>query len=292
MRTKVAIALGLALLWTGVAHAYESLFAQLETQKGLSGIFPPGNARARVEDGPLLGFGQEHTVRLPDGRLRVEQVRRYSKIRNPETGAVAKLPEGWTMRTRLLISPELRMLQSDIKLDFHRSADRAFEDYKISEEREDLFEFDHIRTVANASVTQLTRTAWLKGKQIEVDTFDYPANAIPVEISGFSLAAAVSRKVEHFDFDLLLPDGSTHGINAVVHHTRDLSPYAKGYPLPGHQLHRPEDVAIVEMRLSSSIKYLLFPYRFFMVYPVSQPGRLLALWGGEPGDHVAAFRVD
>ncbi|MDD9967829.1 MAG: hypothetical protein OXR73_16455 [Myxococcales bacterium] len=284
--------MGLVLLWAGAAFAYDSLFVQLRTQNGLSKLFPSGKSRARIEDGPLLGFGTERTIVLPDGRLRIDQNRVYNKLRNPETGRVAELPEKWKMTVRLVLSPTLRLLEADTRARFHKSADKIFEDYHISEEQEDLFEVDHYRVVADRSGKHLTTTSYLRGKQTKSDTYDYPADSIPIEIAGYGLAAAIDRKVERFNFDLLLPDGSTHGIRAVVHRTRDLSRFAKGYPIPGHQLRRPKQVAVVEMRLDSPIKYMLFPHRFYFIYAAADPGRLLALWGGEPGDHMSAFRVE
>lgn len=290
---RVAVSLlVLTLLWASGAHAYDALFEQLSKRAALSDLFPTETARAKIADGPLLGHGIKHTKVLEDGRLRVEQERTYTRIRNPETGQVAKLPEPWRTRVRLMISPQLRLLSADTKLSFERSADRLFEDYRISEERPELFEHDHVRVVASERGDELIRKAMRDGRVVERERYDYPANGVPIETVGIEMAAAVYRGVRRFDFDVLLPDGSSHGVRAVVHRTRDVAAFAEGYPIARRMLEPSEKVAVVEMRLASPIKRLVYPHQFFMMYAASKPARLLGMWGGEPGEHLQAFRVD
>jgi hypothetical protein len=280
------------LLSTATALAFDSLASRLPRNAPLSAILGSGEARAEVKDGPLLGIGHERVTLLDDGRLRVERTRTYTRLRHPETGRLVKLPEPWRMHSRLTVSSGLRLRRAETRLEFHKSADDVLGDYKLSEERASLFERDRIKVVANAAATKLTRTSSLRGEVVERDSYDYPQDAIPIEVIGLSLSAAVDRRIDRFDFDLLLPGGSTHGVRSVVHRTQDASAFADGYGVPKRRLPRGEDLAVIEMRLSSPVKYMFFPHKFYIVYAASEPRRQLALWGGDPDEHLQAFRLE
>ena len=50
------------------------------------------------------------------------------------------------------------------------------------------------------------------------------------------------------------------------------------------------DLAVVDAWLASPIKYLFFPHHFYLVYAAEEPEKLLALWGGDPDEHMQAVR--
>ncbi|HKU36602.1 MAG TPA: hypothetical protein VJR89_00605, partial [Polyangiales bacterium] len=92
MRRSGWLALALCLS-ASPSHAYDSLFDRIRSDATLASVFPNSDARAQVEDGFLLGTGTESVRRLPDGRLRIERTRHYTRVRDTESGRVATLPE-------------------------------------------------------------------------------------------------------------------------------------------------------------------------------------------------------
>jgi hypothetical protein len=269
------------------AQAYDELNTRLPDGKAWSQLFEGEDARAQVKDGLLLGTGREQTKLLNDGRLRVERSKVYTRVKHPDSGAVVSLKPPWKVRSVIELSPSLRLRKSETWLDFHPEVDEA-----IRDEFERFFEWDHARTVASADGRELTHVLWKDGKAVEHERYDYEADDVPLEIVGLTVALAVQRGIAHFDFDLLIPGGSTHGVRADVHHVRTARRFAQGYRVPREHLTGDGELAVVEMRLSSPVKYLLFPHEFYMVFETKRPTRLRAMWGGDPDENLQAFRID
>jgi hypothetical protein len=189
-----------------------------------------------------------------------------------------------------LVEPTLRVVRVDTRFDFKASGDTVFRDYKLSDKYSWLFETDHtlLRSIADGRRLQLQ--SWKQGKGVKQETFDYPAGAAPLDVVGLILALAVQRGVDQFDFDLIAPDGSVHGIAAQITRTRDLRGFAQGYRVPKERLVTRAPVALVDMRLASPIKYLFFPHHFYMAFESERPDQLVMMWGGDPDTNLQAFR--
>jgi hypothetical protein len=285
---SITCALAALLSIAGAARAFESLVARLPHERR-SELFARRSASALVKDGYLIGRGQERSDVLPNGRLFVDRTRTYTRVKHPETGKVFALAEPWQVHSTLELSPSLRLIETTTDVRFHRSVDRAM-GYAFSEKFESLFKWDRAHTVANARGDTLTRTLTRAGKVVERDTYRYPNDAIPLEIVGLVLAHAVKNRVATFDYELLLPGGDRHGIASRVHRTRDLKRFAKGYPVPSSRMQASGEVAIVDMWLASPIKRVFFPHHFYLVYSSENPADLLGLWGGDPDEHLQAFK--
>jgi hypothetical protein len=272
-----------------VAGAFEPLVERLPREARRSDLFANREASAWVQDGFLIGRGHERSEVRADGRLHVARTRTYTRAKHPESGKVVTLPERWHVKSTLELSPALRLIETTTTVRFHRSIDRALA-YEFSEKFDSLFAWERAHTVANARGDELTRTLTLGRKVVERDRYDYPRNAIPLEIVGLAVAHAVKNRVPNFDFELLLPGGDRHGIHSRVHRTRDLKRFAKGYPVPIARVGSPGEVAVVDMWLASPIKRVFFPHHFYLVYSSANPADLLALWGGDPDEHLQAFK--
>ncbi len=277
------------LLCSVPGAAFESLLPRLPRGGRLSALIGDTQARAVVRDGPLLGEGVERTELLGDGTLRVTRSRTYTQARRPDSGRLVALPEPWRIRSTLLLSPSLRLLRADTTLELHRSADRALR-YPLSEKLSELFEQDRVSLRAAARGASLVRTLYLRGRRTDRSSYAYPRDAIPLDIISLVLAIAVRNRVERFDYQLLLPDGSSHGVRARVYRTRDPTPFARDYRLPVGSLRLGAELAIVDMSLASPIKHLFYPHHFYFVYASDDPAKLLALWGGDPDEPLYAFR--
>jgi hypothetical protein len=284
----IVVLLTLSLV-AGVAYAFQPLVERLPRDARRSELFANRGQRARVKDGPLIGRGHERSALAADGRLLVERTRTYLRVTHPDTGKVFELPEPWHMRSKLVLSPSLRLIETTTTLSFHRSIDRAM-GYPFSEEFDNLFEWNRVHTVASRAGDRLTRTATLDGKLVERDSYGYPRDAIPIEIVALVLAHAVKNRVTDFDFELLLPGGDRHGIASRVHRTRDVARFAKGYRVPLAQMGSAGELAVVDMWLASPIKRVFFPHHFYLVYSSENPAELVALWGGDPDKSLQAFR--
>jgi hypothetical protein len=271
------------------ARAFEALMPRLPDVARRSELFGGRDVRAQVKDGYLIGIGLEHNEVLPDGRLQITRTRTYRSVKHPETGKVYPLSEPWRMHTTLLLSPSLRLIETETRVEFHRSIDKAL-GYPFSKKFEALFAWDRARTVANRRGDKLTRTLTLGKRVVESDTYDYPNDAVPLEIVSTVLSLAVKNHVPSFDFELLLPGGATHGINARVHRTNDLKRYAKGYTVPLARVPQVGELAVIDMNLASPVKRVFFPHHFFLVYASADPADLVALWGGDPEKDLQAVR--
>lgn len=274
-----------------LARAYDSLFTRMKADASLATIFPDSVASADIQEGMLMGVGTEQLKHLPDGRLSVIRKRHYTSLRRLDTKQVARLPQPWEAQTTLLLEPNLRLIKADTRVKFDkRAGDALFPDYKLSEEHAWLFESDHMLLQAVEGGRKLQMHQYLQGKRVKQKTFDYPADAAPLEIIGLYLSAAVARGIDRFDFQLLVPGDGTHGIRAQVHRTRDLSKFAEGYRLPKARLRTDEPVAVLDMRLASPIKYLFYPHHFFMAFSEKQPDKLMMMWGGDADTNLQAIR--
>lgn len=291
VRTACAIFV-LAIGWSRPGLAYESLIDRLGAKVNLGRLFPEALARASVQDGFLLGTGSERIERLPDGALRIERTRHYTQVRHPETRKLATLPRPWEVTATLTVTPDLRLSFADTRLAFHRDGDRVFPDRALSDAHDWLFKSDRSTLRSSADGKRLTRHSYLGKQQLDSDTYDYPSEAVPLEIVGLYLAVAVARRIDQFDFQLLVPGGSTHGVRAVTHRTRDVRRLAKGYRVPSRKLVSAEPLAVVDMRLSSPIKYVFFPHHFYLAFSAQEPSKLVMLWGGDPDENLQAFRID
>lgn len=279
-------------MWAAQGHAFTSLFERVRQDATLASGLPDSDARASVEEGLLIGIGGEKIRRLPDGRLRIDRTRRYTRIRHPETGKIFNLPEPWDGTATLFVDPSLRLISSDTRFNFKRSADNVLGDYKLSEHQAWMFENDRSVLRASKDGKSLTHTGYLGGKPVKTERYDYPPSAMPLEIVGLLLAVAIERKVDQFDFELIVPGGGTHGVRAQVHRTRDLSRFAKGYRVPKQKLQTAEPVALIDMRLASPVKYVFFPHHFYLAFSEREPWKLEMLWGGDPDKNLQAFRID
>ncbi|MEY4578831.1 MAG: hypothetical protein RL701_3534 [Pseudomonadota bacterium] len=278
------------LAYAGSVWAFDGLFSHVRVDRSLAAGFQDSDTEADVQDGFLIGVGRERVRRLPDGRLSIERWRRYTAVRNADTHAVAKLPEPWSVHANVLLEPTLRVIRVDTRFDFKPSGDHVFSDTTLSEKYKWLFEADHTLLRAVDQGRRLQLQSFRQGKGVKQQTYDYPVGSAPLDVVGLVLALAVQRSVDQFDFDLIAPDGSVHGIEAKVTRTRDLRGFAKGYRVPKERLVTPAPVAMVDMRLASPIKYLFFPHHFFMAFASEQPDQLLMMWGGDPDTNLQAFR--
>jgi hypothetical protein len=282
----------LALLTAGAAAAYDSWFERVRVDAALARSFPTSESHAEVNDGFLLGTGTEVVRTQTNGNLQVERTRQYTRIRDTDTGRVATFPEPWRARSVLTVSPALRLLSADTQLFFKRSGDGVFPGSKLSERHAWLFEVDRTRLTAARDGRRLTLESYKAGKRVDSEAYDYPRDAVPLELVGMFVSIAVERRLDKFDFDLLVPGGSTHGVRAETYRTRDLTRFAKGYRVPKSRLTASEPLAVVDMRLASPVKYLFFPHHFYMAFSVREPWKLVMLWGGDPDENLQAFRLD
>jgi hypothetical protein len=285
--------LGLAwLVASGIAAAYDSWFARIRADGTLARLFPASVSRAEVSDGFLLGTGSEIIRPLPGGGLRIERTREYVRVRDTKTRRIAKFPEPWRATSSLTVSPSLRLIAADTQLFFKRSGDTVFPGSRLSERHEWLFDVDRTRITATHDGRRLISESYRGGKRVKSDSYDYPTDAIPIELVGMFLSVAVDRHLDKFDFELLLPGGSTHGVRAETHRTRDLGSFAKGYDVPKSRLIASEPLAVVDLHLASPVKHLFFPHHFYMAFSIREPWKLSMLWGGDPDENLQAFRID
>ena len=282
--------LGLCLL-ASPGRAYDSIFERIGNDPTLARIFPEDDARAEVQEGFLLGTGTESVRHLPNGGLRIERTRNYTRVRDTDSGQVAKLPEPWLARSVLTVGPNLRLVSSDTWIQFKRSGDGVLPGEKLSERHDWLFNVDRTTSRASADGKHLSYQVFQGGKRVKNETYDYPSDSVPLELIGLLLTVAVQRQLDAFDFDLVV-GSDTHGVRAQTYRTRDLRRYAKGYPLPKARLVTNEAQAVVDMRLASPIKYLFFPHHFYMAFSVKEPWKLNLLWGGDPDENLQAVRLD
>jgi hypothetical protein len=286
-RSTGALALVALCLTATAVQAHDELWTRLPKGQAWTRLFDGDDARARVKDGLLLGTGRERSKLLQDGRLRVERSKVYTRVKHPDSGAVVTLEPPWKVRSVLELSPTMRLLKSETWLDFHPQVDE-----EIRDEFERFFEWDHARSVVTGGGRELTHVLWKGGEQVERERYDYEPDDVPLEIVGLTIALAVQQGIDRFDFDLLLPGGSTHGVRSRVHRVRTARRFAAGYRVPHEHLTGDGELAVVEMRLSSPVKYLLFPHEFYMVFDAKRPTRLRAMWGGDPDENLQAFRID
>lgn len=291
-RRRRSMAIAAALL---ICAATVSVGAALEPTPAPKSIaewlFQPGEARASVREGLLLGRGYERIEHTPSGGLRVLRTKTYQRIRDPESRRVVELPEAWHVRSLLELSPDLRLRSAETVLSFHRSVDRALGRNASDDELAPLFEWNRILVAANAAGDELHASTKLGKRVIAGEHYDYPRDGVPLEIVDLVMSLAVSRHRDNFEFEFLLPDASAHGVTARVHRVTDPSPFADGYDVPSDRFRDTgREMAVVDMWLSSPIKYLFFPHHFYFMYESARPSELLAVWGGDPDEHLQAFR--
>ena len=290
MRRATWVAVALCLL-ASPGRAYESIFDRIGNDATLSRVFPESDARAEVQEGFLLGTGTERIRHLPDGQLRIERTRVYTRVRDTDTGRIVTLPEPWLGRAVVTVSPKLRLLAADTWIQFKRSGDGVLGGEKLSERYDWVFKVDHTSLRATADGKHLSYQVFLNNKRVKSENYDYPSDSVPLELVGLLLTVAVQRQLDTFDFDLLA-GSDTHGVRAQTHRTRDIRRYAQGYRLPKTRLLSNEPLAVVDMRLASPIKYMFFPHHFYMAFSVKEPWKLNLLWGGDPDENLQAVRID
>ena len=288
---RFGAALALCLL-PSPSRAYDSIFQRIGGDTTLAGLFPDSDARAEVQEGFLIGTGSEAVRHLPDGRLRIERTRHYTRVRDIESGRVANLPEAWEARSILIVSSSLRLMAADTWLHFKRSGDGVLAGEKLSERHDWLFKVDRTSLRTAPDGKHLTYQVFLGSKRVSSESYDYPTDTTPLEIVSLLLTVAVQRQLDAFDFQLLVPGGSTHGVRAQTHRTRDLRRFAEGYRVPKTRLLSNEAQAVVDMRLASPIKYVFFPHHFYMAFSVREPWKLMMLWGGDPDENLQAVRIE
>src|SRR5262245_15611750 len=98
-----------AWIWAGRTHAFSSLFESVSQDGTPGGTLPVSHTNAIVEDRSLIGTGSERLRRLPDGRLRIDRLRHYTRIRHPEKGNIVALPTPWEATGVLIVEPSLRL---------------------------------------------------------------------------------------------------------------------------------------------------------------------------------------
>jgi hypothetical protein len=266
--------------------AHEALVGQLPKRGDFTTMFTAGVAHARVRDGLLIGHGREETQRLPDGRLRFVRFKTYRQVRHPDTRRLVPLSPPWRVRSEIELGPKLRLLRDHTHLELHEPRDE-----EIADHFEALFELTESLTKANAAGTELARVTRKNGRVVERQRYAYPRDAVPIEIVGAVIAFSVASTVERFEFDVLLPGGATHGIEADVHRVRSVAPFVEDYAVPVAELDRQGPLAVVDLRLSSPFKHLFYPHHFYLAFDADEPSRLVAMWGGDPDEDLQAFRV-
>lgn len=292
-RRALALIAGTVILGsTATGYAFDSLFKRVPRDEALSGVFKEYQSHARVEDDFMIGTGTEHVRTLPDGKLSVERKLVYTHVRRKDTRAVAKLKQPWTAQGTFLLEPNLRLIRGETKFQISRAGDTVFPDYKLSEHHDWLFKFDHVVLRSYDNGRRLQLQEFLQGKVQKTKKYDYPEDSAPLEIIGLLMAVAVQKGLDKFEFELLEPGGDLHGIRTEVHRTRDVRRFSEGYNVPKDKLTAPEPLAVVDMRLSSPIKYLFFPHHFYMAFSAREPTKLMMVWGGDPEAQLKAFRTD
>jgi hypothetical protein len=254
-------------------------------------LFVDAEAHGSVRDGALIGRGSERVQRLPGGGLRVERLRDYDRVQDPKTSKIVTLPKRWHASVWFELTPELRLRRSEMTLAFDRSIDRALGRVASNDDFAWLFEFDRMSIIsaAHGSVLQFVTTR--EGRVVKRDSYDYPAGTIPIELASMAVAVELWRRRERFEFDVILPGGDVHGVEAKVTRARDVAAFARGYPVPLPALGRLRgELALVDMRLASPFKRLFFPHHFYFVYAWAHPELLLAAWGGDPDVPMLALR--
>jgi hypothetical protein len=287
-----AVALVVAVVCASRVYAFDSWFERIRPDRTLSRGFPASETRAEVNDGFLLGTGSEIIRSLPDGRLRVERTRIYTRVRDTESGRIATFPEAWRVDSVLTVLPSLRLVAADTRMSFKRSGDTVFKGSRLSERHEWLFEVDRTRLIATPDGRRLSFERFKGTKRVESETYDYPTNAIPIELVNMFVSVAVQRNLDNFDFEMLLPGGTTHGVRAQTHRTRDLRRFAEGYRVAKSRLVVDEPLAVVDMHLASPLKYVFFPHHFFLAFSTREPWKLNLIWGGDPDENLQAYRID
>jgi hypothetical protein len=272
-------------------RAFVSLFDRVTDDADLVALFNQAEAHADVQDGFLIGTGSERLRRLPDGKLEITRTRHYTRVRHPDKKSTAALPKPWEASSTLLLEPSLRLIRSDTRLHFDPAADGVFAGTKLSAAHEWLFKLDRTLTRAVEGGRRLDQQVYLNGKLVKSERYDYPPKATPLELVGLYLSVAVARRIDQFDFDLLVPGGAVHGVRAEIHRTQDVRPYAQGYRVPKPRLISPVPLALVDMRLASPVKYLFFPHHFYMAFDEHAPSQLVMMWGGDPDENLQAFRT-
>lgn len=276
----------------GLVHAFDSLFKRVAPDASFNALFAESTSHAEVQDGFLIGTGTEVVKHLPDGKLQIDRARHYTAVRRTDTGAIAKLPEPWDASSSITLEPNLRLIRADTRIKTKRSGDKAFPDYKLSEHHEWVFKADRSLLRAYDGGKRLQMEEYAQGKLVESKNYEYPPNALPLEVVGMYLTVAVQRGIDQFDFDLLVPGGGVHGVRTQIYRTRDVRKFSKGYQVPKEKLVASEPLALVDMRLASPVKYLFFPHHFYMAFSVRDPAKLMMMWGGDPDQNLQAFRTD
>ena len=276
----------LALAVPASVAAHDALLRQLPHDGDFTAMFTAAVAHARVQDGLLIGDGREETQRLPDGRLRLLRFKTYRYARRPDTDKLVPLSPPWRIRSEVELDSRLRLVRDHTQLDLHPVPDEA-----IARHFAPLFALTESLTQANAAGTQLTRVTHNNGRVVERQRYPYPRDAVPIEIVGAVVAFAVAQGIDRFEFDVLLPGGATHGVEADVHHVHSVAAFVEDYAVPVAQVDRQGPLAVVDLRLSSPFKYLFYPHHVYMAYDARDPSRLIALWGGDPDENLQAFRV-
>jgi hypothetical protein len=282
----------LALLATiGLAARSAALEAKQSAQTVAQWLFPRGQASANVHEGPLFGRGQESIEHRPDGGLHIVRTREYLRARDPESSRVVDLPEPWRVRSTLEVSAKLRLLRADTTLWFHRSLDRALGRNASDDDFAPFFEWDRMVVSSDAAGNELHALTTRGKRTVTSERYAYPGNGVPLEIVGLVMSLAVAQHRNEFELELLLPDGSEHGVSARVHRVRDATPFGAGYEIPARSLQRDgRELAVVDLWLTSPFKRLLFPHHFYFMYEAARPSDLLAIWGGDPDENLQAFR--
>ncbi len=288
-QTQLAALVIALLTWSSTGAAFDLLFERVRGARALSSLYQSSEARAAVRDGLLFGDGSERIERQADGTLHVEQDRIYTRAKHPHTGRLVDLPQPWHLHSTVTLTPALRLRSLDTSLELYRSIDDAM-GFAFTDKLKAVFDWRRVTARVSADGKTLIRNTWRAGRGVKTTSFDYPADAIPLEIVGMVLPVAVRAHIDTFEFDLLLPDGALHRVCARVLRTRDLTRFAQGYPLPAAQLRFGEELAVVDLWLASPIKHLFFPHHFYFVYSDARPTQLLAFWGGDPDEHLQAIR--
>jgi hypothetical protein len=203
------------------------------------------------------------------------------------------LPEPWRVRATLEVSAKLRLLRADTTLWFHRSLDRALGRDASQDDFAPFFEWDRMVVSSDAAGDELHALTTRGKHTVSSERYAYPADGVPLEIVGLVMSLAVAQHRDAFSLELLLPDGSEHGVSARVHHVTDATAFGEGYEIPAKALKRDgRELAVVDLWLTSPFKRLLFPHHFYFMYEAARPSDLLAVWGGDPDENLQAFRDD
>lgn len=269
----------------GTARAEGPLSAQLPKKTNLAKLIGEHSGKALVKDALLYGSVSAKTTLLKSGGLRLVKKKVYDRVQHPETGKIYKLKDKWTVDYKWEVNSRLRIVSGIVRKKMYRSIEKTLGGFPFFEEYSKYLDWDEWRTTSNKNQTVLSTQKVLGGKVTDSESFEYEPNAVPIPVLELALAAAARHGLTSFDLDVLLPDGSAHGLDVTARSSKNLASVNGEYPFPASvrkMLKLDHPATVFEIRLSSPVKRLFYPHRFYLAYAKSSRN-FLGFWGGKPG---------